>query len=67
MLQLHIFRYHVNNFLGGGETWVQCNHPYHILQNIMYCGQSKEFIHFPMWSWDKIQQLLARAKTIENQ
>ncbi len=54
-------------FLGGCETWVQCKHMYHILQNIMYCGQSKKFIHFPIWSWDKIQWLLTCAKTFESQ
>jgi len=54
-------------FLGGRETWVQCKHLHHILQNIVYRGQSKEFIHFPMWSWDKIQRLLTCAKPFESQ
>jgi hypothetical protein len=44
--------------LGGCGAWVQCKHLYHILQNIMYCGQSKKFIHYPTWSWDKVQWLL---------
>jgi hypothetical protein len=39
-------------FLGGCGTWVQCKHPYHILQNIMYCGWIEKFIHHPMWSWE---------------
>jgi len=40
--------------LGGHGAWVQCKHMYYILQNIIYCGQAKKIIHYPMWSWDKL-------------
>jgi hypothetical protein len=52
--------------LGGCGAWVQCKHLYHILWNIMYCGQSETFIHYPTWSWDKVQWLLACAKAFES-
>jgi hypothetical protein len=33
-------------FLGERRAWVQCKHLHHILQNIMYYGKSKKFIHY---------------------
>jgi len=53
--------------LGRHGAWVQCKHFYHILQNIMYYGQFEKFIHYPTWSWDEVQCLLAGAKTFDNQ
>ncbi len=50
--------------LGGCGAWVQCKHLYHILQTIMYCGQSEKFMHYPTWNWDKVQWLLACAKAL---
>jgi hypothetical protein len=32
--------------LGERRSWVQYKHHHHILQNIMYYGKSKEFIHY---------------------
>jgi hypothetical protein len=51
--------------LGKHGAWVQCKHLYHILQ-YMYCGQFEDFIHYPMWSWDEVQRLLACAKTFDS-
>ncbi len=54
--------------LGRHHAWVQCKHIlYHILQNIIYYGHTKKFIHYPMWSWDEVQHLLAQVKACENQ
>ncbi len=53
-------------FLGTCGAWVQCKHLYHILQNIMCCGQIEEFIHYSTWSWDKVQHLLVCVKGCEN-
>jgi hypothetical protein len=68
---LVIFRAHDNYYiyfivtliisLGRHGAWV------HILQNIMYYGHSEKFIHYPMWSWDEVQCLLAHAKGFDNQ
>jgi hypothetical protein len=33
----------------------------------MYYGQTKKFIRYPMWSWDKIQCLLVCIKACESQ
>jgi hypothetical protein len=33
----------------------------------MYYGQFEKFIHYPMWSWDKVQCLLAHVKAFDNQ
>jgi hypothetical protein len=54
-------------FLGGRGAWVQCRHLYHILQNIMYYGWTKKFIHYPMWIWDMFHHLLAHVKARETQ
>jgi hypothetical protein len=40
--------------LGGQGEWVHCKHLYFILKNLMYCGQTKPFIHFPAWSWNEV-------------
>jgi hypothetical protein len=48
--------------LGGHGEYVQCKHVYHILQMIMLCGLTVEFIHHCMWSWDEVQPLLMRFK-----
>jgi hypothetical protein len=44
--------------LGGHGKWVHCKHLYYILQNVMYCGQTKDFIHFPTWSWNEVQHMM---------
>jgi len=31
----------------------------------MYCGHIEKFIHYPMWSWDKVQGLLMHAKHVK--
>jgi len=50
--------------LGGHGKWVHYKHLYYILQNVMYCGQTKDFIHFPTWSWDEVQHLMHCAREI---
>jgi hypothetical protein len=52
--------------LGEHGAWVQCKHIYHILQNIMYCGKTKKFIHYPTWSLDEVQHLLVQANACES-
>jgi hypothetical protein len=48
--------------LGAHGVYVQCKHVYHILQTIMFCGLTKEFIHYCTWSWDEVQCLLECSK-----
>jgi hypothetical protein len=43
--------------LGGRGKWVHYKHLYFILQNLMYYGQTKPFIHFLTWSWIEVQHL----------
>jgi hypothetical protein len=31
----------------------------------MYYGQTKKFIHYPIWSWDKVKCLLVCIKACE--
>ncbi len=50
--------------LGGPDTYVQCKHVYHVLQLIMLCGFTKNFIHYCMWSWDETQCLLQHSKVL---
>ncbi len=38
--------------LGGRGKWVHYKHLY--LQNMMYYGQTKPFIHFLTWSWNEV-------------
>ncbi len=41
--------------------WVQCKHLYYTLQYAMYFGIKKPFIHYPLWSWNGVHNLLVRA------
>ncbi len=34
--------------LGGHGVYVQCKHVYHILQTIMFCGFTEEFMHMEL-------------------
>jgi hypothetical protein len=52
--------------LGGHGVYVQCKHVYHILQTIMLCGLTEEFIHHCTWSWDEVQRLLKRSKVLNS-
>ncbi len=50
--------------LGGRGKWVHCKHLYFILQNVMYCGQIKPFLHFLTWSQNEIQCIMNHVKVI---
>jgi hypothetical protein len=50
--------------LGGLRTYAQCKHVYHVLQSIMFCGFTKDFIHYYTWSWDEVQCSLQRFKVL---
>ncbi len=51
--------------LGGrGRGWVHCKHLYFIIQNVMYCGQMENFIHFLTWSLNKMQCLTNHVRVI---
>ncbi len=55
----------LEGFLGGCGVFMQCKHVYHVLQTIMFCGLTKEFIHHYTWSWDEVQRLLKCCKAFE--
>jgi hypothetical protein len=42
------------SFLGGCGVYVHCKHVYHVMQMIMFCGFTEEFIHSGTWSWDEV-------------
>jgi hypothetical protein len=48
--------------LGANGAYVKFKHVYHILQTIMFCGLTEEFIHYYTWSWDEIQRFLECSK-----
>ncbi len=50
--------------LGGCGKWVHYKHLYFILQNVMYCGQTENFIHFLAWSWNEVQCLKSHARVV---
>jgi hypothetical protein len=52
--------------LGGCGAWVQCKHIYHVLLTIMYCGMIEDFIHYCMWSWEEVFNLLMCIKAFDN-
>jgi hypothetical protein len=52
--------------LGGCGAWVQCNHIYHVLLIIKYCGLIKDFIHYCMWIWEEFFNLLMCTKAFDN-
>jgi hypothetical protein len=52
--------------LGGHGAWVQCKHIYHVLLTIMYCGLTKDFVHYCMWSWEEVLHLLMCNKAFDN-
>jgi hypothetical protein len=52
--------------LGGHGAWVECKHLYYILQNMMYYGKTKKFIHYPRCSLDEVQHLLVQANACES-
>ncbi len=43
------------NSLGGHGKWAHCKHLYFVLLNVMYCGQTKKFIHFLTWNQNEMQ------------
>jgi hypothetical protein len=50
--------------LGGHGKWVHYKHLYFILQNVMYCGQTENFIHFSKRSWNEVQHLMSCVKVV---
>jgi hypothetical protein len=40
--------------LGARGVYVHCKQVYHILQTMMFCGLTEEFIHHSTWSWDEV-------------
>jgi hypothetical protein len=51
--------------LGVHGVYVHCILVYHVLQTIMFCGFTEEFIHHCTWSWDEVQCLLKCSKVFE--
>jgi len=51
--------------LGGCGVYVKCKHVYCILQTIMFCGLTENFIHHCTWSWDEVQCFLKCFKAFE--
>jgi hypothetical protein len=49
----------------GRGVYVQQKCVYHVLQMIMFCGLTKEFIHHCTWSWDEVEHLLNHSKALE--
>jgi hypothetical protein len=49
----------------GHGVYVQCKCVYHVLQMIMFCGFTDEFIHHCTWSWNEVERLLNHYKALK--